>query len=95
MGLHFMDRYSYLHFAVGIVCYYWNIGFITSVALHTIFEILENTPEGMNFINKYLPIWPGGKPYSDSFVNMFGDTVFFILGYITADMIAKLDKNYP
>jgi len=49
----------------------------------------------MNFINTYFTMWPGGKPYSDSFVNMFGDTVFFIVGYITADMIAKLDKNYP
>ena len=41
MGYQLFDKYTYLHFAMGIVAYFWNI-------LHTIFEIVENTQMGMN-----------------------------------------------
>ena len=89
MGLKFMDGYSYLHFAVGVVMYYWNISLVTSTILHTIFEFLENTDEGMKFINKYMKFWPGGKPYRDSFINNMGDTVFFVLGWLSAYLISN------
>tara|TARA_Y100000287_G_scaffold110531_1_gene88656 strand:- start:250 stop:567 length:318 start_codon:yes stop_codon:yes gene_type:complete len=87
MGCYFFDQYSILHFSVGVVMYFWNISFITAFAIHLIFEIIENTKIGMNFINKYFIhpgyfSWPGGKNYSDSLINSIGDNVFFILGYI-------------
>jgi len=87
MGCYFFDQYSILHFSVGVVMYFWNISFVTALILHIIFEIIENTKIGMNFINKYFIhpgyfSWPGGKNYSDSLINSIGDNVFFILGYI-------------
>ncbi len=82
----FMDAYSLLHLAVGIVVRHWNMSLIVWFILHTIFEIVENTSTGMNFINKYITLWPGGKDYSDSLINSIGDTVFSIIGWYLADI---------
>jgi hypothetical protein len=87
MGKRFFDAYSLLHFAVGVIFRHFNVGFWSSLILHTIFEWLENTQAGMNFINNSFlkNVWPGGKPYADSLLNNTGDTVFFALGWIVAD----------
>lgn len=53
-----------------------------------IFEIVENTNQGMFVINKYLGnIWPGGKPYADSVLNSVGDTFYALLGWIIAYLV--------
>lgn len=88
MGVNFMDKYSYLHFSVGIIMYYLNVGLINSIILHTIFEWLENTDIGMKIIN-YISFWPGGKPYRDSYINNLGDTTFFVIGWITAYLVSN------
>ncbi|MEK6264073.1 MAG: hypothetical protein N2B06_04795 [Clostridium sp.] len=80
MGLKFFDTYSLLHFSVGIVFYYWDIRFDTSIIIHLIYEIIENTPLGMMIISK-LPLWPGEKTYADAIINSIGDTFFFGLGW--------------
>ena len=89
MGLNFVDQYSLLHFAVGVVLYFWNIPLILAIILHTIFEIVENTKMGMKFINTYIIhtgyfSWPGGKDYADSLINNVGDTIFFAVGWVLA-----------
>ena len=84
MGTKFMDQYSLLHFAVGIISRYWNISFVWLLISHTIFEFVENTTQGMYFINTWIPFWPGGKSHPDSVVNRVGDTVFAGAGWITA-----------
>ena len=89
MGLNFADQYSLLHFAVGVVLYFWNIPLILAIILHTIFEIIENTKMGMKFINTYIIhpgyfSWPGGKNYADSLINNVGDTIFFAVGWVLA-----------
>lgn len=95
MGLIFFDQFSLLHFATGIILYFFNIKIITAIFLHTSFEILENTHLGMSLINKYfinddyLNIWPGEKNYPDSLINIFSDSVFFIIGWFIA---YKLDN---
>lgn len=89
MGQSFMDGYSLLHLATGIVVYYWNIPLYLWIIIHTLFEILENTDIGMNFINKYMIFWPGGKSQADSLVNSIGDTFFAILGWVIASFVMK------
>ena len=84
MGSKLIDQFSYLHFAVGIIMYFWGINLIWSLVLHTIFEIFENTSVGMYIINKYITFWPGGKPYADGIINSIGDTIFFTLGWLSA-----------
>lgn len=84
------DQYSYLHFASGIIAYFWNISIIFWFILHTIFEYLENTHLGIHFINKYITFWPGGKPYADPFINNIGDTITAILGWISAYYLDKI-----
>ena len=97
MGSKFIDQYSLLHFAVGIVVYFWDIPLLTWFVLHTMFELVENTSQGIYFINNYITLWPGGKPKPDSIVNGIGDTIFSILGWIIAyytDNIGKKFKLY-
>ena len=84
MGQTFADKYSVLHFATGIAAFFWGFSKIIFAGLHISFEILENTEWGMNLINR-LPFWPGGKTHADSVVNMLGDTVFAVLGFVLAE----------
>jgi len=93
MGTRFLDQYTYLHFAVGIIVYFWNISLLNWIILHTIFEFLENTKSGMKLINNFL-FWPGGKPASDSIINNIGDTVGAILGWLSAYFLDNLGNNY-
>jgi len=90
MGYQYFDKYTYLHFAVGIVVYFWNISLIHFVILHTIFEFLENTQIGMNIINQYIVFWPGGKPHPDSIKNNIGDTLSAVFGWLSAYYLDKL-----
>lgn len=91
MGVRLFDQYSILHFAVGVIAYFWAVSFFTIIAIHILFEIVENTPVGMNIINTYFTRWPGGKPYPDSLQNSISDTVFTGIGWFVS---YKLDKMY-
>ena len=94
MGKKFADKFSYLHFAVGIISYYWAVDLKTLLIVHTIFELLENSPYGIKFINTQLKgIWPGGKDYKDSIINNLGDTVFVVLGWLSAHLLQILLEN--
>jgi len=89
MGLQTFDQFTYLHFASGILAYFWGIPFILWVVLHTIFEIMENTEFGMKLINKYIFFWPGNKPYKDSVNNIIGDTLGTIVGWVSAYLLDR------
>lgn len=94
MGYRYFDQYTYLHFAVGIVVYFWNISLINFVILHTIFEFLENTQMGMNIINQYIVFWPGGKSKPDAITNNIGDTFGAVFGWLSAYYLDKLGNKY-
>jgi hypothetical protein len=92
MGLRFFDQYSLLHFSVGVLAYFWSISFFITIMIHILFEFIENTPVGMNFINNYfLKWWPGGKTHPDNLLNRTSDTIFTGMGWIMAQ---QLDKAY-
>ena len=84
MGHYFIDQYSLLHFAMGVLAYFWNIPLSIWIALNILFEFIENTQAGVGFINTYLSFWPGGKSGPDSFLNSTGDILCGILGWIIA-----------
>ena len=88
MGEHFFDQYSFLHFSSGVVAYFWGIRFLIFVALHIIFEALENSTKAISFIKK-ISLWPGGKPKPDSFTNIVGDNIFAYLGWYAAYSLDK------
>ena len=89
MGLYFADQYSLLHIAVGIIMYFWNFSLLSAFILHMLFELGENTKIGMTLINQ-LRYWPGGKPQSDSILNILGDNVFFVVGWGLAYGLDKM-----
>ena len=93
MGNRPFDQYTYLHFAVGVVVYFWNISLFNWIILHTIFELLENTQLGIHVINNYVVFWPGGKPKSDTIVNSMGDTLAAILGWLSAYYLDQMGNS--
>jgi hypothetical protein len=86
MGVKFIDKYSLLHFASGIVAFHFGINFWTWFIIHMVFEILENTECGMHIIQQ-IHIWPGGKDTADSLLNSIGDQVFGLLGWLLAALL--------
>ena len=65
--------------------YFIGFNLAWTIVLHIIFEFLENTSEGIAFINNYLLwFWPGGKDVPDSRLNSVGDTVGVIAGWLAA-----------
>ncbi len=90
MGKNFVDQYSLLHFASGVVAYFWGLPAGTWFITHMAFEVAENTEAGMKFINTNITWWPGGKPRADDVVNMVGDTVSSMAGWWIA---SKLDEE--
>jgi len=94
MGHLFADQYSLLHFSVGVVAYFVGIRLSVWTILHIIFEVVENSDVGIQFINEYLHFfWPGGKEKSDTLTNSIGDTLFAILGWLVADHLDKYGKK--
>ena len=93
MGIKIFDQYTYLHFAVGIISYFWNIPFKNWIYIHTIFEIFENSGFGMSIINNF-HYWPGGKPRADSNINIIGDTIGTILGWLSAYIVDNIGNKY-
>lgn len=92
MGVLLFDQYTYLHFAVGVVAYYWGISLKNWFVIHIMFELLENTKTGVGFINKF-SYWPGGKNYADTSINMLGDTIGAVLGWMSALLIDEIGRR--
>ena len=89
MGKILFDQYSLLHFATGVIFYFFNFKFVTFLVIHTIFEILENTKSGIYFIDNYLTFWPGGKQSSDTFINIIGD-IYECIGWYSSKLLDSL-----
>lgn len=90
MGKQLIDRYTLLHFASGIIAYYFGLSLVMWLLLHASFEVLENSPDGIYFIDNYLTFWPGGKRSSDTLLNVIGDNLFAILGWLTPYLLDRL-----
>jgi len=83
MGVHLLDQYSLLHFASGVIAYFWHVPFVAWFIIHLVFEVVENTQAGMDVINSF-PLWPGGKPEADTHLNMAGDQLSAMVGWVAA-----------
>ena len=95
MGLNFLDQYTYLHFASGLIAYFWGLRLKTLIISHIIFEIIENTQIAITLINKYIyKISPMRKNYPDSYINRHGDTIGAIIGWLSAYYLDKIGNKY-
>jgi hypothetical protein len=96
MGVNFVDQYSLLHLATGIIAYFFGLKIHNWFFLHLSFEIAENSLLGMKIINTYFKhIWPGGKYAKDTFVNsILGDNFFAILGWVLAYVFDNYGSQY-
>ena len=76
MGQRFLDKFSLLHFAWGIILYFFNVSLPISTLISILFELIENSDIGIKFIQTYIiGIWPGGKDRADSVYNQVGDVI--------------------
>ena len=89
MGIYFTDKFSLLHFANGIVAYFWGIPILVWFILNILYEWVENSSLGIKIINK-IKIWPGGKHKADTLVNSIGDQLYCLVGWIVAWYIGQL-----
>ena len=82
-----------------MIAYFWNVPLITALLIHIIFEIFENTEQGMSIINNYfvgnsMLTWPGKKTRPDTFTNILGDNVYFVLGWIISKILDTSMGNH-
>ena len=94
MGNLFLDQYSLLHYATGVMAYFWGLEPVPFFLAHVGFEAVENTEAGMDFINTNLSWWPGGKPRADSFINIVGDNAAALFGFYCAYKLDVMGKRY-
>lgn len=88
MGLSLVDKYTWLHFLAGVASALLNMGVVHVALFAAVFEYVENTPQGIAFIQTYLePVWAGGKRFADSSINRVGDVAFTVLGWYLARML--------
>ncbi len=92
MGIHMFDAYSLLHMGTGFIGKYLSdilgLSFGIFIMMHIIFEILENT-----ILREYINTiqwWPGGKPKSDSLINIIGDIISAVIGW---HALSHLDRS--
>ena len=90
MGEKIIDRYSLLHFAVGIIMYFTGFSFFSQAFWHTLFELIENQPFMVRFIDQQLTWWPGGKQVPDAIVNSISDVCWGSLGWLTAYYVSQI-----
>ena len=84
MGNNFLDQYSYLHFSSGVIAYFWGVSMRDWFLIHLTFEVIENTKMGAGFIDSAITMWPGGKKGIDSPINILGDHVSAMAGWLSA-----------
>ncbi len=93
MGVRFVDQYSLLHFAVGIVIYFCGLPCLAWILIQIGFEWIENSNWGIFVINQYLPFWPGGKPHADTLNNSCGDIISGTLGWLIARTLDQYGRQ--
>jgi hypothetical protein len=94
MGSSPVDQFSLLHFAVGIIAYFWGITAWQILSLHLLFEFVENTETGVHIINKYITFWPGGKPGPDPVTNSIMDTVCTMGGWWFTRWVDSMSRHH-
>lgn len=94
MGVYFFDQYTLLHMAVGVISYFFDIPLSVFIILNIVFEIMENTKQGIHFIDRHLKIWPGGKQDADSLINRVGDIFSGVVGWWMAYQLDELGRKY-
>ena len=85
------DRYTYLHFAAGIIAYYWGFTFVEWIVFHLFLDIFERTEFGKKVLQFFIRIWPGREQnVLESYYNVLGDSASAALGWGSAYLIDNM-----
>ena len=91
MGNTIVDGYLTLHILSGAIAYAMNIPFVVWFIIHLVFEIFENTKQGVKFINTYIRTWSGGKRSPDVLSNTTIDQIAASFGWFFAWYLDKIN----
>ena len=69
-----------------------HISIVRFFIFHTIFEYIENSKKGMEYINRYFTFWPGGKLKSDTLINSISDVIVSLIGWEFMNMCITHNK---
>jgi len=86
MGTGFLDWWSVAHFLWGVAARLVGIPFFVWLCLHLTFELVENSDEGVPFLQK-IKLWPGGKRTRDTLLNSMGDNASASFGWFCANWV--------
>ena len=65
------DRNTYLHFAAGIIAYYWGFTLIECISIDVLLDIFQRTELGKKVTKFFLRIWPeSGYLNSETYLNI-------------------------
>ena len=82
------DNYTYLHFAAGIIAYYWGFTLLEWTVFHLFLDIFERTDFGKKVLHFFIRIWPGRDDnLLESYYNVFGDSASAVLGWLSAYLL--------
>jgi hypothetical protein len=93
MGIYIIDQYSLLHFASGVIAYFWQISLKNTIIFNIVFEIVENSEHVVKFIHNNFKFWPGEKHKGDTFMNSTSDIIFGVIGWLCSYYLDKYVKN--
>lgn len=93
MGTQAFDQYSLLHFASGVVAYFFHVPLWLWFIINIIFEVFENSMFGINLIQQ-VSIWPGGKSQADIPINSVCDIIFCMIGWGVSYFVDYLGHKY-
>ena len=80
MGDLLFDNFSILHFTLGIGIYFLGVHWFIWLILNIIFELSENTNQGMKILDN-IQFWLGGKKKRDNHINSSGDIFSAMAGW--------------
>ena len=82
------DRYTYLHFAGGIIAHYWGFSLFEWFIVHLLLDIIERTYIGKNAIKWIIRFWPVKADETlETYQNIIGDNISAIAGWCSAYLI--------
>ena len=85
-----IDRNTYLHFAAGIIAYYWGFTLIDWLILHILLDLFQRTKLGKKVTKIFARIWPEPSDLSsETYLNVLGDSAFAVLGWVSAYLLDK------
>ena len=87
-----IDRYSYLNFAIGIICFFSGISLKTLFIIRVLYFLIKNNKARIKYLNKYI-LWPK-QQNNDHLAKQIVDILLSLFGWLSANYKDIIIKRY-